>query len=708
MTDLHSHAGQSRRGAWAQLAVGAVLLGGFALRLYGLGQPSLSLDELSQASAASAGLWAALQGARNQPGAPALDYVLTWLALLVVHSDFVVRLPAAMLGTLTLALVYRLGRELFGSLTGLLAALLLAVAPLHLRYSQEARSYALFTALTVANTLALVIALRRNDRSTWAAYTLTLIAALYSHYYAVFLVLAQVAAVLAQSLLSAPAERRQYLLRRRNCVLSCAAAGAAFLPWFIYSMAVLDEAAALRPAPLTIDGQPLGVAAFFHGLALGETRQELAAVVWPLGGLAVVGAATGLAQRRRRGEALLLLAPLLICPLLVALALRRVGYPFAAQQVLFLLPFYLLLAALGMTSSAGWLGKAMHNRTWRPRLEAMVVLGLLALLLLPLRSASGNSLVAAARADWRAVVQFVAANAGPDDVVLAPGIPAQYLTFYDSALASRLVTPPSLQAAQSLSSAAPATWVIAAPPVVPFAGRLGPWLRDASHGAVSVSFGADLGVYYWQPGVDAAGLLAQSLRWQPPHNLRALEELVYLYDQADLPAAAASVAAQGAALAANREQASFFEMMRGSIWRDHGDSLAAVAAFQQALGLWPENAEAAVRMGEQLLAMDRKAEAAVVLQRAAALAPDSYWAHRLLGETRQRQGLWAEAIAAYRSASAANPDEPETYFLLGAVLAATGDRAGAIAVYEQFVQRAPDSPLAAEVQQRLRDLRSAP
>lgn len=699
MTAVVERAESQKSGPWLRLAVAAVLVGGFALRLSGLGEPSLWLDEMGQASMASAGLWGAVNGARIHHGAAPLDYVLTWLALHVAQDDFVVRLPAAMLGTLTLALVYRLGRELFSSLTGLLAALLLAVAPLHLRYSQEARFYALFTALAVASTLALVLALRRNDRLGWAVYTLTLVAALYSHYYTVVLALAQAVVVVAQPWAETPADRQAH--GRRNYLLSCAVAAIAFLPWVFY--AVLGETGTPRATPPVLDAQLL--VEVFHGLALGEARQEPVTAAWVLGGLAIVGAATGLAQRRTRPLTLLVLAPLVISPLVVVLVLRWIGYFFALRQMLFLLPFYLLLAALGMAQIAVGVGRAAHGRAWSGAAQAAVVLGLLALALLPLRPAIAAN-VATPRQDWRAALEFVAANAGPADAIAAPGIPAHYFPHYLGPDDSRLTSPRSLAELQALAGQAPALWVLASSQATDFEGRLRSWLQEAD--AVEITFGPALSVYLWRPNADRGALLRDSLRWQPPRNLAALEALVSLYSQADLPEAAANAAAQGAALAPDRERASYFEMLRGSVWRDRGDSWRAVAAFERALTLWPDNVEALVRMGEQLLAANRAVEAITALERAVTLAPDSYWGHRFLAEALRRQGRLDEAIAAYRAAIAANPGEPETYVLLGDVLAANGDLDAALAAYEQSLRAKLADPRAVEVQQKIQALRDAP
>jgi tetratricopeptide (TPR) repeat protein len=399
------------------------------------------------------------------------------------------------------------------------------------------------------------------------------------------------------------------------------------------------------------------------------------------------------------------LAPLVICPLLVALVLRWIGYFFALRQMLFLLPFYLLLTSLGIAQIAGWLGRATQGRAWSGAAQAAAVLSLLALLLLPLRPAIASNL-ATPRQDWRAALEFVVANAAPEDAIATPGMPAHYFTYYASPAASRLSSPRTPQEIQALAGQAPAVWVVLAMQIGDLRSRLHAWLQQVN--ALTVPFGSDLTVYYWRPDAGEPSPLAESEHWQLPRNLAALEALVHFYEEAGWPEAAASAAAQGTALAASQEQASFFEMLRGSVWRERGDSLQAVAAFQEALALWPENAEALVRMGEQLLALRRDAEAAATLERAVTAAPDSYWAHRLLAEARERQGRMEAAIAAYRKAVAINPDEPETYALLGDVLVAAGDRAGAIAAYEQFIRRIPDGPRGAEVQRKLSELHSSP
>ncbi len=77
---------------------------------------------------------------------PPLYYTLQKFWLIFGQSEFALRSLAAVIGTLTIPLVYGLGRTLAGQGLGLLAAALFATSSFNIRYSQEARTYSLMTA----------------------------------------------------------------------------------------------------------------------------------------------------------------------------------------------------------------------------------------------------------------------------------------------------------------------------------------------------------------------------------------------------------------------------------------------------------------------------------------------------------------------------------------------------------------------------------
>ena len=126
-----------------------VTLLAMALHLYRLDSQSLWSDELGTLTGAGwGGSWldAVLRPLTIPTIAkPPFWSVVTHLFLQLGERDFFLRLPAALFATLTVPLLYTLGRALFDRHVGLLGAFLLAIAPLQIRYAQQARMYAMWS-----------------------------------------------------------------------------------------------------------------------------------------------------------------------------------------------------------------------------------------------------------------------------------------------------------------------------------------------------------------------------------------------------------------------------------------------------------------------------------------------------------------------------------------------------------------------------------
>ncbi|MDP2860288.1 MAG: glycosyltransferase family 39 protein [bacterium] len=111
---------------------------------------------------------------------PPLYYLILHFWQNFGHSEWWLRLPSVIFGTGTVYMVYRLGKELKGENFGFLASFLMAIAPYHIYYSQEARMYSLVVFLT---TVAIFFFLK----SQWPLYFLTSVFALYTHYFFFFI-----------------------------------------------------------------------------------------------------------------------------------------------------------------------------------------------------------------------------------------------------------------------------------------------------------------------------------------------------------------------------------------------------------------------------------------------------------------------------------------------------------------------------------------
>lgn len=189
-----------------------ILLGASLLRFAGLGNESIWLDEATSILIARMDLPAAVSWTAADIHPP-LYYLALHFWLVLGESEFAVRALSAVLGVWTVVTVYALARELFDSDVGLLSALLLALSPMHIWYSQEARMYAMVTTWSLLASYFLVLILHRaadlrtrgfavlrrhrlrrdSGRQTryWLGYLLFSVLALYTHYYALFVLLFQ-------------------------------------------------------------------------------------------------------------------------------------------------------------------------------------------------------------------------------------------------------------------------------------------------------------------------------------------------------------------------------------------------------------------------------------------------------------------------------------------------------------------------------------
>ncbi|WP_223884160.1 glycosyltransferase family 39 protein [Micromonospora craniellae] len=154
-------------------------------------------DELATWSAATRPVTDLLRltGTIDAAAAPYYLLVHAWTAV-AGDSVAALRLPSALAMAAAAGLTATLGRRLWDARVGTLAGLLFAVLPSTSRYGQEARPYALATALAVGSTLLLVDALHRPAPRRWAGYAVTTAALGLTHLVALTLLAAHAVAVL--------------------------------------------------------------------------------------------------------------------------------------------------------------------------------------------------------------------------------------------------------------------------------------------------------------------------------------------------------------------------------------------------------------------------------------------------------------------------------------------------------------------------------
>jgi len=179
------------------IALLLLVLIGFFVRASSLDAQSLWRDEVDALRFATAP-WTEMVRNFTRPGWNGPLYYLLlrgWVAA-AGTTEYAMRFFSLFFGVLSIPLIYVLGRRLFDSNTGLVAALLASLSPYLVWYSQEAKMYTLILALALLAVYSLRRALVGGGPAWWAAQIVATSFTFYSHILAALLVPLQAAMAL--------------------------------------------------------------------------------------------------------------------------------------------------------------------------------------------------------------------------------------------------------------------------------------------------------------------------------------------------------------------------------------------------------------------------------------------------------------------------------------------------------------------------------
>lgn len=402
------------------LPIGLLLLA-FVLRVINLGRDSFWMDELTSAQVSAGTLleilhWNVTVGV-HPPGHLILLHFWQQLA---GGSEFGLRFFALLAGIATLAVGYRLAKDLFGALPALANLALLTCSNVLIYYARENRAYAW---LGLAGVGAIWLARRAVWRGGgwWVALMGLLALAPYLHYYGVFVALLAAATVL-MLLPTLPWPRRWVVVR--SFLVTGLVAVLGYLPWVPGVLAQLPRQSGMH---------------YFWPNSLESVGTVLASITPDLPLWMVVGV-VGYALVRRRGGELLRLVVVVTVGLgavFLANAIRTTLFP---RNVLFFLPVVAILVAGALQVVGEDLRRWMPGRLRRRRVMLLPTAGLMALAVV-LSVALTPPTVAweLVKPDWREVAQQLQAEATPADLILVAQWPAT-LTYYltDARLTERV------------------------------------------------------------------------------------------------------------------------------------------------------------------------------------------------------------------------------------------------------------------------------
>lgn len=391
--------------------LGLIIVAGTVVRMTGLARQSLWFDEADVVVRAQRPLREVLDTftAAGENG-PLYNLMLWGWIRIAGISEIAVRFPSAVAGALAIPLIYLLARRVAGPTVGLVSALLLAMNPYHIWYSQEAKMYTLVVLLAILSSLLLVEALTRNRTPHWVAYVIVTTLMFYTHVTTVLVFVAQVAFVLATF--------AAWRHRMRPWTIAVAALTLPYIPIAIWALRVVSGQARTWQPDVT-----LWEAVQIVGVKFAVNRSELlieqrAAILFAA--LALLGAIALIVQRKLN-ESGALLFTLTVLPVLGIWLVSIRNSVFSDRYVIVALPAYLILVAAGIVLL--W----RHRLLWPVGVVALVMIFSYSWATIRDVNLSHD----AQKEDWRSAFALIARQAQPGDVFLPhPGYIHATLDYY--------------------------------------------------------------------------------------------------------------------------------------------------------------------------------------------------------------------------------------------------------------------------------------
>jgi uncharacterized membrane protein len=176
-----------------------IIIIAFFLRFYDIGKLSFWQDELFTAGFTKVSLRDLAPAIWQKEIHMSAFLLLTglWARLPFNASEGMLRSLSAIFSILSIPVVFFLARSMSAnrqraSIVGLISAFLIAINAFSIEYAQELRAYSLVFLLTGLSTLLLITAVKKHSPVCWISYTLVTATAIYSHFFAIFILAAQI------------------------------------------------------------------------------------------------------------------------------------------------------------------------------------------------------------------------------------------------------------------------------------------------------------------------------------------------------------------------------------------------------------------------------------------------------------------------------------------------------------------------------------
>jgi hypothetical protein len=381
-----------------------IILLGTIWRFGNLGGDSFWHDEMVTVRNAQAGL----QAMYDPHHAPLLHIVTYSVINTIGETEFTVRLPAAIAGVLALVLMIWFGRVIGRPRAGLWAALLLAVLPFHLRYSQEIRYYAPLMAFSLLTFIFLHQALTEPKMKKWLAFALATVLNLYTHYGA-FVVLGWQSIVIGVWLFSRIIKGQFRVIF--HVAIAALVVIILYAPWFQQLLLAIDINTGSNATGGTTEFTPplsTWVREAFKAFGFGHGL-----LPYLVAALCIIGFAVWI--WRRDWITFSLVAVGLVAPLLLVTRFDVARWAFP-KYIIYMLPLYLIAAGVALDFLFGQIGQRFETRQ---RLASVAMPLLAAVALIIVTAPLLREEHAYIEGDWKGITQQTEQTAQEGDVFVS-------------------------------------------------------------------------------------------------------------------------------------------------------------------------------------------------------------------------------------------------------------------------------------------------
>ena len=161
------------------------------LRMYEINTKDIWLDEANTILIAEKNPPGIVSSLKRDAHPPLYYFILHCWMKLFGQTETAVRSLSTFFGVLLVISLFFIGRTLFNTQTGIYVALISAIAPIQVMYSQQVRMYTLLPLTSVLSMYFLLRFIQQGKNSQICWYIVSTVACLYTHHYGILLLPAQ-------------------------------------------------------------------------------------------------------------------------------------------------------------------------------------------------------------------------------------------------------------------------------------------------------------------------------------------------------------------------------------------------------------------------------------------------------------------------------------------------------------------------------------